>query len=45
MSTRSPLKSKNENVLSTKLGSMSLGNKENTVSKCKNMTKYVHCSY
>lgn len=30
MSTRSPLKSKNENVLSTKLGSMSLGNKENT---------------
>ncbi|TSK57987.1 Ribonucleoside-diphosphate reductase subunit M2 [Bagarius yarrelli] len=29
-STRSPLKSKNENVVSSKLGSLSLGDKENT---------------
>lgn len=33
LSTRSPLKSKNENSVSATLGSMSLGNKENTVSR------------
>lgn len=39
LSTRSPLKNKNENV-SAKFGSMSLGDKENTVSKHPSTTIY-----